>query len=283
MIHRALFGIDRALLRHPLRALRRRVPGLARAGAGDGPARSPTATSDYARARSSERCRPTAGASSCVDAHADTLGRAHPPGQAREGPVRARGRRRRRRARHRRRERAGERRARARRRRSTTSSARLAADVDSRVVRLTPSRAMSPRSPLGGLARRRTSTASPRSRRPSGPERVPVRRLAAVTRRRVARARAQRARVRGDERVPVHVRSPDGRAAAPRVDPRRPVARRGGRGDGADAGRQRRGAAPRTGPTASTSAPTSGAPRAPACPVTCTCTCCRAGPATPTS
>ena len=38
MIHRALFGIDRALLRHPRRALRRRVPGLARAGAGHGAA-----------------------------------------------------------------------------------------------------------------------------------------------------------------------------------------------------------------------------------------------------
>ena len=44
MIHRALFGIDRALLRHPRRALRRRVPRLAGAGAGDGRCRSPTAT-----------------------------------------------------------------------------------------------------------------------------------------------------------------------------------------------------------------------------------------------
>ena len=35
MIHRALFGSLRALHRHPDRALRRRVPALARAGAGD--------------------------------------------------------------------------------------------------------------------------------------------------------------------------------------------------------------------------------------------------------
>ena len=34
MVHRALYGIDRALLRHPDRALRRRVPGVAGAGAG---------------------------------------------------------------------------------------------------------------------------------------------------------------------------------------------------------------------------------------------------------
>ena len=39
----------------------------------------------------------------------------------------------------------------------------------------------------------------------------------------------------------------------------------------------------RTGPTASTSAPTSAAPRVRACRVTYTCTCCHAGPATPTS
>ena len=37
MIHRALFGSDRAVLRHPHRALRRRVPGVAGAGAGDDP------------------------------------------------------------------------------------------------------------------------------------------------------------------------------------------------------------------------------------------------------
>ena len=35
MVHRALYGSDRALLRHPDRALCRRVPGVAGAGAGD--------------------------------------------------------------------------------------------------------------------------------------------------------------------------------------------------------------------------------------------------------
>ena len=74
---------------------------------------------------------------------------------------------------------------------------------------------MTPRSPLGGLARRRTSTASPRSRRPTA-ARLPVRAAGRDDPTTRDGARAQRARVRGDERLPVQVGPPDGRAAAPR-------------------------------------------------------------------
>ena len=38
MVHRALFGSDRAILRHSDRALRRGISGMARAGAGHGAA-----------------------------------------------------------------------------------------------------------------------------------------------------------------------------------------------------------------------------------------------------
>ena len=79
----------------------------------------------------------------------------------------------------------------------------------------------------------------------------------------------------GDEPVPVRVGSPDGRARAARRRARRPRAttRRRARWS-----RQRRAVrairATRTRPTASTSARTSGARPARAFPATCTCTCC---------
>ena len=104
MIHRALFGsIERffAVLR---RALRRRVPAVARAGAGDRaagrrpprrvrvPHRRPAEVAGLPRRDGRRRAR--------------RARRAHPPGEDGEGAVRARRRRRRRRARHGRREQA---------------------------------------------------------------------------------------------------------------------------------------------------------------------------------
>ena len=121
MIHRALFGSIERFFAVLARALRGRVPAVARAGAGRRCCRSPTATTTYAF-RVVDRLKADGFRAEMVDGASRRARRAHPPGQDREGAVRARRRRRRRRARHRRREQAGERRARARRHASTTSS-----------------------------------------------------------------------------------------------------------------------------------------------------------------
>ena len=73
MIHRALMGSLRALHRHPHRALRGRVPALARAGAGDRRCRSPTATSTYAREVGRAAAR--AGLRAEVDDRTESVGR----------------------------------------------------------------------------------------------------------------------------------------------------------------------------------------------------------------
>ena len=121
MIHRALFGSIERFFAHPRRALRRRVPRVARAGAGHGPARR--RPSRRVRApRLVARCRADGFRVEMRRRARRHARRARPRAKLREGAVRARRRRRRRRARNRRRERAGRRRRRARRARRRRSS-----------------------------------------------------------------------------------------------------------------------------------------------------------------
>ena len=135
--------IDRAVLRHPRRALRRRVPGLARAGAGHG----------APRRRPPRRLRVPAGRPAEGRGLPGRAGRGLPrlarraraAGEAGEGALRARRRRRRRRRRHRRREPRGG---------AISPSAGCTSTTSSTGSRPRSPNAGEPRAHLGGLARR---------------------------------------------------------------------------------------------------------------------------------
>ena len=267
MIHRALFGVDRAVLRHPRRALRRRVPAwLAPVQVTVLPVAD---RHDDVRARSSSTgCAADGFRAELVDAHADTLGarvrRAKlekvpyvlvvGDDDVEHGTVGV--------------NRAGA--------SSPSAACRSTTSSPPRRRGRRPRRRLSARDPrpaLGGVARhlhRRGRDEARRRRR----RRVPVRAArGGRPRRRVRRSRAtERAfavmnaypYTSGHLMVAPAPPRGDARGARPRDDARR--------ADGADAGRDRRGAGGRTRPRASTSGSTSGGPPAPASPATCTCT-----------
>ena len=229
MIHRALFGIHRALLRHPPRALRGRVPHVAGAGAGDGRPRGRPPRGLRRRGGGRTEGRRSC-ASRCCRAHSDTLGARIRNAKMQKVPYvlvvgdddvehRTVG--------------VNERGSDAPERGVALDDflGRLSADVDAhvRATRGTRQVSVCERTRRGrGLAlwrrvhRRGVATQPPSD----GEHDCLFERLANEPDEGVARPRPQRAHVRGDERLPVHVGPPDGRAAPARVHPRRPLARR---------------------------------------------------------